>query len=181
MTPYLLSGTRIIVVNYAPEINAGPDSAIAEVIVSQIPKQGLLFGRTNKRHSLQCYVTGQSDVTHLRCPVRRTSSVAPPVMALLSVLTPVLALVLCLLIGYMLVTSRDAESTSRLPGQAAKVDSRPWVDQDLQDDTEHAQREDGKKKQKNNLFLPFHLYCLRLGCSVVAFKKRIKFHITYVF
>lgn len=66
-------------------------------------------------------------------------------MAVLSVLTPVLALVLCLVLGYMLVKSRDKESASRLPGKAAKVDSRPWVDQDLQDDTEHAQREDGKK------------------------------------
>lgn len=105
-----------------------------------------------KRHSLDFYVTGQTDATHLRCPVLRTSSVAPPVMALLSVLTPVLALVLCLLIGYMLVTQRDAESTSRLRGQAAKVDSRPWVDQDLQDDTEHAQREDGKGKKKKKPF-----------------------------
>ncbi|CAG09080.1 unnamed protein product, partial [Tetraodon nigroviridis] len=60
-------------------------------------------------------------------------------MALLSVLTPVLALLLCLVVGYMLLKSRHAESTS---GQEAKVDSRPWVDQDLQDDTEHAQRED---------------------------------------
>lgn len=76
--------------------------------------------------------------------MRRTSSVAPALMALLSVLTPVLALVLCLVLGYMLVKSRDAKSTSRLPGQVAKVDSRPWVDQDLQDDTEHAQREDGE-------------------------------------
>lgn len=71
-------------------------------------------------------------------------------MALLSVLTPVLALVLCLVIGYMVVKSRDPESTSRSPGQAAKVDSRPWIDQDLQDDTEDAHREDGKRT--NNVF-----------------------------
>lgn len=78
-------------------------------------------------------------------------------MAPLSVLTPVLVLVLCLVIGYMLVKSRDAKSTSCLPGQAAKADSRPWVDQDLQDDTEHARREDGKKKKKPKN-LVFHLY-----------------------
>lgn len=78
-------------------------------------------------------------------PVRRTSSVDPTAMALLSLLTPVLALVLCLVIGYMLVKSRDAKSTSRLRRQEAEVDSRPWVDQDLQDNTEHAQREDGTK------------------------------------
>ncbi|TNM95018.1 iodotyrosine deiodinase 1 [Takifugu flavidus] len=62
-------------------------------------------------------------------------------MALLSVLTPVLALVLCLVLGYMLVKSKDAETpSSRL--KAAKVESRPWVDQEVQDDTELEQRED---------------------------------------
>lgn len=84
------------------------------------------------------------------------------VMALLSVLTPVLVLVLCLVIGYMLVKTR--ESTSRLPGQAAKVDSRPWVDQDLQDDTQHAQREYGKTP----VFLHLHLAIFRLVYTVVA-------------
>lgn len=83
-------------------------------------------------------------------------------MALLSVLTPVLVLVLCLVIGYMLVKTR--ESTSRLPGQAAKVDSRPWVDQDLQDDTQHAQREYGKTP----VFLHLHLAIFRSVYTVVA-------------
>lgn len=64
-------------------------------------------------------------------------------MALMSVLTPVLALVLCLAIGYMLLKSRDTESTPSLPKEAAKVDFRPWVDQDLQDDAEHEQQKDG--------------------------------------
>lgn len=73
-------------------------------------------------------------------------------MALLSVLTPVLALLLCLVVGYMLLKSRHAESTS---GQEAKVDSRPWVDQDLQDDTEHAQREDGRQPLLFYLHLQF--------------------------
>lgn len=67
----------------------------------------------------------------------------PTVMALLSVLTPVLALVLCLVIGYMLVKSKDAEPPSSR-SQSAKVDSRPWVDQEVLDDTELEQREDGK-------------------------------------
>lgn len=60
------------------------------------------------------------------------------VMALLSVLTPVLALVLCLVIGFLL-RSKNTETTSRAPGQnkgVSKTDFRPWVDQDLQDDTE---------------------------------------------
>lgn len=103
-------------------------------------------------------------------------------MADLSVLTPVLALVLCLLIAYMLVTPRDAESTSRLPGQAAKVDSRPWVDQDLQDDTEHSQREDGKKNLKKLFFSPFTSIVSDWVAQLWHLKKkRIKFHITYVF
>ncbi|XP_017282752.1 iodotyrosine deiodinase 1 [Kryptolebias marmoratus] len=60
-------------------------------------------------------------------------------MALLSVLTPVLALVLCLVVGFLFMRSRDAEAKLRAPGQtkgASKSDFRPWVDQDLQDDTE---------------------------------------------
>ncbi|XP_040919694.1 iodotyrosine deiodinase 1 [Toxotes jaculatrix] len=61
-------------------------------------------------------------------------------MALLSVLTPVLAVVLCLVIGFTLVKSRGTETTtSTSPAKskaASKSDFRPWVDQDLQDDTE---------------------------------------------
>ncbi|GAA6229234.1 iodotyrosine deiodinase 1 [Lates japonicus] len=62
-------------------------------------------------------------------------------MALLSVLTPVLAAVLCLVIGYMLVKSRETETTST-PPVTTKADFRPWVDQDLQDNTEATARED---------------------------------------
>ncbi|KAM4521508.1 iodotyrosine deiodinase [Odontesthes bonariensis] len=60
-------------------------------------------------------------------------------MALLSVLTPVLAVVLCLVIGFMVVKSRETETASRAKlttKGASKTDLRPWVDQDLQDDTE---------------------------------------------
>ncbi|XP_034383164.1 iodotyrosine deiodinase 1 [Cyclopterus lumpus] len=67
-------------------------------------------------------------------------------MALLSVLTPFLAVVLCLVIGFMLVRSRETETTSPTSsGETAgapKADSRPWVDQDLQDDTEDKGNED---------------------------------------
>ncbi|KAG7240577.1 hypothetical protein INR49_026726 [Caranx melampygus] len=63
-------------------------------------------------------------------------------MALLSVLTPVLAVVLCLVVGFMLVKSRDSETTSTPPDKT-KAASRPWVDQDLQDDTEITATEDG--------------------------------------
>ncbi|KAF7231508.1 iodotyrosine deiodinase [Nothobranchius furzeri] len=63
-------------------------------------------------------------------------------MALLSVLTPVLALLLCLVIGFVFLRSRE---TSRTPGkdkEASKLDFRPWVDQDLQDDTEITERDE---------------------------------------
>ncbi|XP_049915068.1 iodotyrosine deiodinase 1 [Epinephelus moara] len=65
-------------------------------------------------------------------------------MALLSVLTPVLAVVLCLLIGFMLVRSRETEttSTSVKTERASNAGFRPWVDQDLQDDTEITAKED---------------------------------------
>uniref|UniRef100_UPI0037E770A6 iodotyrosine deiodinase n=1 Tax=Semicossyphus pulcher TaxID=241346 RepID=UPI0037E770A6 len=67
-------------------------------------------------------------------------------MALLSVLTPVLAVVLCLVLGYMLLKPRETETTARKTEGASKSKNfRPWVDQDLQDDTENTAREGGKK------------------------------------
>ncbi|XP_071335133.1 iodotyrosine deiodinase isoform X2 [Trachinotus anak] len=66
-------------------------------------------------------------------------------MALLSVLTPVLAALLCLVIGFMLVKSWDTETNSTPQAKtkaASKASPRPWVDQDLQDDTEITARED---------------------------------------
>lgn len=79
------------------------------------------------------------------------------VMALLSVLTPVLAAVLCLVIGVMLVKSRETETTSTSLGKtkgASKADFRPWVDQDLQDDTETTVRADGKSWTKTFVLVP---------------------------
>uniref|UniRef100_A0A3B5AS70 iodotyrosine deiodinase n=1 Tax=Stegastes partitus TaxID=144197 RepID=A0A3B5AS70_9TELE len=52
-------------------------------------------------------------------------------MALLSALTPVLAALLCLVIGLLLLRSRG--KTSVTPKEPSR---RPWVDQDLQDDSE---------------------------------------------
>lgn len=75
-------------------------------------------------------------------------------MALLSVLTPVLALVLCLVIGYMLVKSKDSQS--------AEVDSRPWVDQEVLDDTELEQREDGKCINQLKFFSPSQCVSLKI-------------------
>uniref|UniRef100_A0A3Q0SGP6 iodotyrosine deiodinase n=1 Tax=Amphilophus citrinellus TaxID=61819 RepID=A0A3Q0SGP6_AMPCI len=65
-------------------------------------------------------------------------------MALLSVFTPVLAVVLCLVIGFMLVKSRETETSSTSPSKTkggTKGEKRPWVDQDLQDDTDTTAKE----------------------------------------
>lgn len=72
-------------------------------------------------------------------------------MALLSVLTPVLAVVLCLVVGFMLFKSRDSENTSTPPNKTHKAASRPWVDQDLQDDTETTATEDGRSWKQTSL------------------------------
>ncbi|XP_039981570.1 iodotyrosine deiodinase 1 [Xiphias gladius] len=61
-------------------------------------------------------------------------------MALLSVLTPVLIVVLCLVIGSILLRARETETTSTPP--ASKAGFRPGVDQDLGDDTDIPARED---------------------------------------
>lgn len=67
-------------------------------------------------------------------------------MALLSVLTPVLAAVLCVVIAFMFVKSnKQTKTTSQGKTKGgSKADFRPWVDQDLQDDTEITTKEDGK-------------------------------------
>lgn len=54
-------------------------------------------------------------------------------MAVLSALTPLLVAVLCLVIGFMFVKSNGSRDKRQ---ENSKADSRPWVDQDLQDDTE---------------------------------------------
>uniref|UniRef100_A0A3Q3WQL7 iodotyrosine deiodinase n=1 Tax=Mola mola TaxID=94237 RepID=A0A3Q3WQL7_MOLML len=66
-------------------------------------------------------------------------------MALLSVLTPLLAAVLCLVAGFVLVKARGTTSTpARKANGASEADFRPWVDQDLQDDTDTVREdEDG--------------------------------------
>eukprot|EP00064_Thunnus_orientalis_P007263 superscaffoldBa00000794_g7283 len=65
-------------------------------------------------------------------------------MALLSVLTPVLAAVLCMVMGFMFVKSRQTETTSQGKTKGgSKAGVGPWVDQDLQDDTEIPSREAG--------------------------------------
>lgn len=73
-------------------------------------------------------------------------------MALLSVLTPVLAAVLCLVAGLMLVKSRETKNTSQgKSGASTTVEHRPWVDQDLQDDTEVSIKGRGKEGKKRKV------------------------------
>lgn len=74
-------------------------------------------------------------------------------MVLLSVLTPVLALILCLVLGFMLVQSRGSEATSTEKNKGAtKGDFRPWVDQDLQDDTEVGAEGEGEKTKNEGFY-----------------------------
>lgn len=57
-------------------------------------------------------------------------------MALLSGLTPVLLALLCLVVGFLLLRSQEnSKTTSRKHSEGKE---RPWVDQDLQDDSETA-------------------------------------------
>lgn len=75
-------------------------------------------------------------------------------MALLSVLTPVLAAVLCLVAGLLLVKSRETKNTSQgKSGASTTVEHRPWVDQDLQDDTEGSIKGRGKEGKKPQSFI----------------------------
>lgn len=54
-------------------------------------------------------------------------------MVFLSALTPVLVAVLCVVIGLMFVKSNGSRDKTQ---EKPKTDFRPWVDQDLQDNTE---------------------------------------------
>ncbi|XP_077442635.1 iodotyrosine deiodinase [Stigmatopora argus] len=58
-------------------------------------------------------------------------------MSVVSVLTPVLVLVLCLVMGFLALRGR------RSPAAAAK----PWVDEDLRDDSEEAQLREGEDEE----------------------------------
>ncbi|XP_061785669.2 iodotyrosine deiodinase isoform X1 [Nerophis lumbriciformis] len=73
--------------------------------------------------------------------VKQPSPLLCPVMAVLSVLTPFLALVLCMVTGYLVLRSRRQHKVID-PGGATKAGFKPWVDQDLQDDSEVPTQED---------------------------------------
>jgi len=62
-------------------------------------------------------------------------------MAVFSSLTPVFVAVLCVIIGFLFKKSqrRESRSKQRSSGDTA----RPWVDEDLQDDTEISRKHSG--------------------------------------
>lgn len=67
-------------------------------------------------------------------------------MALMSTLTPVFVAILCILIAFIFKTQRRSESSSAQKsssGGGKETEARPWVDEDLQDDTEISARETG--------------------------------------
>ncbi|MCI4387740.1 hypothetical protein PGIGA_G00077570 [Pangasianodon gigas] len=65
-------------------------------------------------------------------------------MALISTLTPVFVAILCVVVAFILKTRRWSESSSAQKsssGGGSGPEARPWVDEDLQDDTEISGRE----------------------------------------
>lgn len=62
-------------------------------------------------------------------------------MAVFSTLTPVFVAVLCVIIGFLFKNSqrRETRSKQKRSGETA----RPWVDEDLQDDTEISRKHNG--------------------------------------
>ncbi|MCJ8741977.1 hypothetical protein PDJAM_G00076800 [Pangasius djambal] len=65
-------------------------------------------------------------------------------MALISTLTPVFVAILCVVVAFILKTRRRSESSSAQKsssGGGSGAEARPWVDEDLQDDTEISGRE----------------------------------------
>lgn len=65
-------------------------------------------------------------------------------MAELSVLTPALVVVLCLVVGFILLQSWEKKTNNKSSGGSREIsnrDARPWVDQDLQDGSEISTKE----------------------------------------
>lgn len=70
-------------------------------------------------------------------------------MTFASALTPVFVAVLCVVIAFVVRSLQNTETTSNPQQSHKKVDSRsttearPWVDQDLQDNTEITSKDNG--------------------------------------
>uniref|UniRef100_A0AAZ3NWU7 Iodotyrosine deiodinase 1 n=1 Tax=Oncorhynchus tshawytscha TaxID=74940 RepID=A0AAZ3NWU7_ONCTS len=69
-------------------------------------------------------------------------------MALLSTLTPVFVAVLCVILVFLFKTSQKKENKAVKPERKPEAEARPWVDEDLQDDTEIRHKDEGSP---NNL------------------------------
>lgn len=67
-------------------------------------------------------------------------------MVFLSTLTPVLVAVLCLVIGFMFIKSNRSWDKTQ---EKTKEDFRPWVDQDLQDNTEVIENNEDDREDHN--------------------------------
>lgn len=68
------------------------------------------------------------------------------VMVFISTLTPVFVAILCVIIAFIFKTQRRSESSSAQEsstGGGRGSEARPWVDEDLQDDTDISGRENG--------------------------------------
>ncbi|CAH2249391.1 iodotyrosine deiodinase 1 [Pelobates cultripes] len=83
-------------------------------------------------------------------------------MAIFSFLTPVLAAVICVLIVIILQSRKKSKASSAQSNKNnnIKQESRPWVDEDLQDNTDIVADEDGKddwqdEEEENLQHVPF--------------------------
>ncbi|XP_077409044.1 iodotyrosine deiodinase [Vanacampus margaritifer] len=82
-------------------------------------------------------------------------------MLAMSFLTPVLVSLLCLLIGFLALRSRETETETGADPHGGQ--SKPWVDQDLQDDSQAKTKDNGEGEwmdlstQEDVAHLPFSL------------------------
>lgn len=64
-------------------------------------------------------------------------------MALLSSLTPLFVAALCVILVFLFKSSQKKENEAVKPEWKPTAESRPWVDEDLQDDTEIRHKDEG--------------------------------------
>ncbi|XP_043086218.1 iodotyrosine deiodinase 1 isoform X2 [Puntigrus tetrazona] len=74
-------------------------------------------------------------------------------MAVFSSLTPVFVAVLCVIIGFLFKNSRRREPRSKQ--KRSDQTARPWVDEDLQDDTEISSKHNDATEEENLQHIPY--------------------------
>lgn len=77
-------------------------------------------------------------------------------MALVSSLTPVFVAVLCVVIAFVLRSFQKTKTTSK-PDSKSTREARPWVDEDLKDDTEISSKDNGTPQRSLECCLYVHL------------------------